>query len=286
MHSNIAPDALGQWLVAEGGAEAAAWLKSQLAGILDPPSGHKLFMAYSLCGRKFPDTPIAPPPAALMDQMTYLREHQIRSRELARVYLLARVLDANPEYFVPKVRQLAQVADTGELVTLLRYLSTLPSAAQLSDLAVDALRTNIADVFDAIALRNPYPARYFNTDQWNQMYLKAAFMQRDLLAIPGVEARANADLARIISDYAHERWAASRDIDPIFWRPVAAYLDQDGLLADMRRLLKSPDPREQKAGYLVCRASGLARVQDLIWVHPLHAEFQNHPFRWEDLKAK
>src|SRR5690606_6398077 len=155
-----------------------------------------------------------------------------------------------------------QVADTSELVTFLKYLMLLPNAESFRATAVATLRTNVSTVFDAIALNNPYPSKYFNDQQWNQMYLKAAFMQRDLSKIVDIDKRANADLARIISDYAHERWAASRDIDPYFWRPVPQFLD-DRLLSDMERLLNSDNVAEKMVGALCCYLSDNGRAKSL-----------------------
>lgn len=278
------PDLLRGLLSRAADADATDWLESRLPEILDPPSARNLFLTYSLVGRTFPDREVTGIDGDTSGVHAYLSRHGIRQGELARVYLLARALVSDPEYFTPKVRQLAQVADTGELVTFLRYISLLPGCEAFADTAVDALRTNIADVFKAIALDNPYPAAHFNTQQWNQMYLKAAFMQLDLLAIPEVESRANPDLVRIISDYAHERWAASREIDPVFWRPVSPFLE-GALLQDMQRLLSSPNPAEQQAGYLCCRASGKPEARELISGHPMDNAYSESPFGWEDINA-
>ena len=159
-------------------------------------------------------------------------------------------MEADNDFFAPKVANIIQVADTGELETFLKFLILLPNPENYKSAAVDALRTNISTVFNAIAFHNPYPSLFFNDQQWNQMYLKTAFMQGDLSAILDIDERANKDLARIISDYAHERWAASRDIDPYFWRPVSKFLD-DTLLLDMKRLLESGNPTENKGGSIM-----------------------------------
>jgi hypothetical protein len=107
-------------------------------------------------------------------------------------------------------------------------------------------------------------------------------MQRDLLSIIGVEDRANGALAKIISDYAHERWAASRDIDPHIWRPVSGFLNEV-LLSDMKRLLDSSQIAEQRAGYLCCAASNDARAKTLIARHPIATNFESKPFNWYTL---
>ena len=203
---------------------------------------------------------------------------------MARIYLLVRVLEADRESFAPKVANIIQVADTGELETFLKFLVLLPRPEDYKTPAVDVLRTNIATVFNAIALNNPYPARFFDEQQWNQMYLKTAFMQGDLSAIYQIDQRANGELARIISDYAHERWAASRDIDPYFWRPVSQFLNT-ALLGDMERLLESSDPLENRAGALCCYFSDAPGAKKLLegrseWIE----QIENKTLSWKTLK--
>lgn len=262
--------------------ENLEWLEERVNRVVEDASGKELFLTYSLVGRKISGSGVAIEESGTAGPDGFLGDRAIRKDQLARIYLLSAALEANPDYFVPKVSTLIQVADTGELVTFLTFLPLLPQPQSFLQTAVEALRTNIATVFDAIALNNPYPREQFNQQQWNQMYLKAAFMGRDLLQISGVEQRANADLARIISDYAHERWAASRSVDPQIWRPVGPFLDQT-LLADMERLLSSPDIREQKAGYLSCLASESDSARELIREHPLRNEYESDPFDWKDI---
>ncbi len=283
MNWNSDLQTLGEPLLQQLEPEERTWLEERLASVLESTSGRELFLAYSLIGRKLQGGEVTFP-ASSEGATAYLAEHKIRQGELARIYLLASALEAKPELFTDKVSKLIEMADTGELIVFLRYLPVLPGSEAFLAVAVEALRTNISDVFDAIALNNPYPATHFNEQQWNQMYLKAAFMQRDLLQIIGVDRRANADLARIISDYAHERWAASRDIDPLFWRPVGRFL-KGQLLEDMRRLLEQGDPAEQMAGYLCCRVSESEQAAALISVHPLSESYRQNPFEWKDIKS-
>ena len=233
------------------------WLQRRLEGLKDAESARDLYMAYTLCAQHFADNPMK----GAEEIHPLFGIHPPSEKEYARLSLLHAALEERAAFYTPKVLKLIQVADTGELITFLRYLVVLPEHKEFVFAAVEALRTNIADVFEAIALNNPYPKGFFNEQQWNQMYLKAAFMQLDLTQIDGVEERANNNLTRIISDYAHERWAASRQIDPCIWRPVSPFLDEV-LLADMKRLFESDFKAERLAAYLVGIKSGAAVLEE------------------------
>ncbi|MGB6152017.1 MAG: EboA domain-containing protein [Pricia sp.] len=249
-------------------ASIISWIEEKLKGIIETASAKDLYMAYSLLSVEI--NPVKKLDAkGLNDKKlsNYLEAQKADTLQIARIYLLSKVLEENSAYFQPKVSNLIQVADSSELVTFLKFLILLPEPENYKQAAVEALRTNIATVFDAISADNPYPAAYFNDQQWNQMYLKAAFMQQELSRIPNIDQRANQDLTRIISDYAHERWAASRDVDPYFWRPVGDFLD-DNLLEDMKRLLQSNRVAENRAGALCCYRSDNPKAEALLNTNP------------------
>ncbi|MBU2902878.1 EboA domain-containing protein [Maribacter dokdonensis] len=234
-----------------GAPDSVAWLKGKIESLKENKSSKDLFMTYSLLNVKFDAANVISFDALDTTSSRYLSGHKATMLQVSRIYFLAEVLSQDIEFYTPKVANIIQVADTGELETFLKYLVLLPNPEAYKQTAVEALRTNIATIFDAISLNNPYPAEYFNDQQWNQMFLKAAFMERDLSQIASIDERANEDLARIISDYAHERWAAGRKIDPLFWRPVSKFLNEQ-LLGDMKTLLNSDDVIENLAGALCC----------------------------------
>ena len=260
------------------------WLERKLDHIKKEKSGKDLFLTYSLIGSRISDDPVDTFQLEDKELHRYLELQGANKRQMARIYLLADVLMADPEFFAPKVNNIIQVADTSELETFLKYLILLPDAERFKTTAVATLRTNVSTVFDAIALNNPYPSKYFNDQQWNQMYLKAAFMQRDLSKIADIDKRANRDLARIISDYAHERWSASRNIDPYFWRPVSQFLEGQ-LLFDMERLLNSDNVSEKKAGALCCYRSDNEKARELLKKYPdLLEQAESEKISWENIK--
>jgi len=264
--------------------DALDWLAEKTNKLETSKSARDLFMTYSLLASKFDKTQTVKYGSEENDTISYFKSHAADLLQMSRIYLLTKVLEVNPEFYTQEVAKIIQVADTTELETFLRYLTMLPQSERFKYSAVEALRTNISIIFDAITLNNPYPALYFNDQQWNQMYLKAAFMDRDLGMIESVDERANADLTRIISDYAHERWAASRTIDPMFWRPVSKFMD-DTLLSDMERLLSSENPIENKAGALCCYFSEDDRALALLGKHKeLKEQIASNKITWNTLK--
>lgn len=102
--------------------------------------------------------------------------------------------------------------DAAEQQSWLRGVSLLPSPERLLPLVIDACRSNILPVFQAVACGNPFPAQHFADLNFNQMVLKALFNNLPLADIVGLPARRNAELARMASDYADERRSAGRTI--------------------------------------------------------------------------
>ncbi len=271
-------------LIKYGNAESVAWLKGKIEKLADDKSSKDLFMTYSLLNVKFEGVKPISFESQDSESDRYFSAHSANILQVARIYLLSEVIRQDLDFYTPKVANIIQVADTSELETFLKYLILLPNPEAYKQTAVEALRTNIATIFDAISLNNPYPARFFNDQQWNQMFLKAAFMERDLSQIEAVDKRANQDLTRIISDYAHERWAAGRKIDPLFWRPVSKFLNEE-LLNDMRKLLNSEDVIENNAGALCCYLSENDKAMALLNSKPeLKHKIADGQITWNTIK--
>lgn len=262
------------------------WLEEKINLIVGSQSAKDLYLTYSLLPSKIDLVTELKLSAGISDVSKYLVVQKADSHQITRIYLLRKVLMADKEFFVPKIAKLIEVADTSELETFLKFLILLPSPEDYKNTAVEALRTNISTVFNAIAHHNPYPSQFFDDQQWNQMYLKTAFMQGDLSAILDIDKRANKELTRIISDYAHERWAAGRDIDPYFWRPVSKFLDV-ALLSDMERLLNSENPIENRAGALCCYHSENPEAKSLLKSHQkMIQQIENKGLSWKTLKEQ
>ena len=101
-----------------------------------------------------------------------------------------------------------------ESVALYQTLPLFSPRELLKARAAEGIRSNMTAVFEAVALRNPYPAVYLEEGAWNQLVLKAFFVGSDVRQIVGLDQRANATLRRMLVDYANERRAAGRSVDP------------------------------------------------------------------------
>ena len=181
-------------------ADAAAWLRAQRAKVAAGDE-RALFLAFGLAPRKVgkADLPADRLPGWSIDQAV-------------RINLL-RAFPADDEArWLVAFDALVDAAEVRELIALYQGLPALPFPAALAERAADGLRTNVKGVFEAIAHRNPFPAEHFDDGRWNQMVLKALFIESSLEPILGLRERMNDDLARMLRDYASERTAAGRAV--------------------------------------------------------------------------
>jgi hypothetical protein len=133
--------------------------------------------------------------------------------ELGRATLLLRAVEAvAPSAAEVLVNECFSRGDNRERQAVLRALSLLPDPQRFLPTAIEACRSSVQPVFEAIACENPYPARHFPQHAFNQMVLKAVFTGVAVGRIVGLESRFDRELARMAADYAQERRAAGRTI--------------------------------------------------------------------------
>ena len=133
--------------------------------------------------------------------------------DLARGALLLGAMEAAPaSEHVSLATEAFRRGDNGERMALLRALALLPEPERFVELAIEACRTHVLDVFQAIACENPFPSSFFPQLHFNQLVIKAMFLELALERILGWRERNNAELCRMAADYAAERRAAGRSV--------------------------------------------------------------------------
>lgn len=254
--------------------KAMGWLLAQSKKIESQESLQPFFIAYSAASRYFENRPLAltaEEKAAAETLRPGFQPEYWSLLQTARSLLLLALPQQDAEAFSGALDRLAETADVAEQTALYAALPLLPFSEALRKRAAEGIRTNMTVVFDAIALHNPYPADYLDEGAWNQMVLKAVFMDRPLYQIWGAGRRANPELAQMLLHFAHERWAAGRSVTPELWRFVGPFLKQDSF-TDMERVSREGTPVEREAVLLACAASTLPQAQQLLLQYPEQAQ--------------
>jgi len=275
--------ALEQWLIARLPGDAAAWLKSSAQWLRDGGGDKDLYMSVSLVPRKIGKADLALG-AVELGQATAARPgwdpREWSLDQAARVLLLLAAA-SDGATFSRRLDQLCATADVGELVAFYRGLPLYPDQPRHVLRAAEGVRTNMKAVFQAVAHHNPYPSEQLAEPAWNQMVLKALFIGIILDPIVGLDRRANPALARMLCDYAHERWAAGRPISPELWRCVGPHARGD-MLADLRRVLEKGTDPERAAAALALSISPDPAASGLLWAYPeLSVAVSNHKISWQ-----
>lgn len=148
---------------------------------------------------------------------------------LARVWLLIQPNAADKEKYFRGIENLFTTGEMNELVALYSVLPLLPYPKLWVKRCAEGIRSNIGLVLEAIMYHNPYPAENLDEGAWNQLIMKGLFTDKHVRFITGVDERNNPELVRILLDFAKERWAAGRTVDPVLWDIAAKFTDTERL---------------------------------------------------------
>jgi hypothetical protein len=282
-------DLLQLWLTRQLAEPARLWFEGQMAALSPDTDDRQLYMALGLVPRKLGKDDLALLPADL-DQANTARPgwdpSGLSVDQAARIAILLKAGGA-AEAFRDRFVQLCRTADMAEQVAFYRGLPLYPNPELLAHQAGEAARTNMRSVFEALAHNNPYPFEQFDDNRWNHMVLKALFIGSKLHPIQGLGQRANAELARILRDYAHERWAAGREVTPELWRSVGDAPRVDEGLEDLQRALQGDDPLERQGAALALAARSEPEAKALLETAPdLERAIETGDLSWDNLAAK
>lgn len=183
--------------------------------------------------------------------------------DAARVRLLE-ALPLSGDALVAEVTALYRHGDAHEKRGVLRALSGLAERDGVGDrflpLVEDGLRSN--DVRIVAAAVQDYAALHLPDAAWRQAVLKCVFVGVPLEVVAGLARRGDADLARMLVSFAHERIAAGRDVPADIWPVVDAHpsvLEESGLAAE----LESPVPERRDAARRALADRPIRRPNDI-----------------------
>lgn len=254
----------------QAGEKGTLWLEQQRIAVEKEAHPKKLFMAFSMASRFFSKDPL------YISEKDLKEADEIRSGfqpaglnllQAARIYLLLLLPAADQAAWFEAWHKLFETADMHEQEALYAALPLMPYPQMLTKQAAEGIRTNITPVFDAVALENPYPADFLPQDAWNQMVLKAVFMQRPLYKINKAGERANAELTQMLIDFSRERRAAGRKVVPELWYLTGRFLTGENF-GDIERVVREGETVEREAALLACSMSTLPAAKQLLEEHP------------------
>ncbi len=223
--------------------EAWAWLSERLGDT----NARTLNSTFALISRKTGKQPLDlsdPLAKEVKDVIPGLSMEGWTSDRLARICLLVHLDPADKEHYFKIIEDLFRAAEVTELEALYTALPFLAYPADWTLRCAEGIRSNIGTVLEAVMYGNPYPATYLSESAWNQLVMKAFFTDKDIARIYGLRERANEDLSQILSDYAHERWAAGRQVNPQLWR-VAGFCPTGSIISDLEKVMET-GPDEEK----------------------------------------
>ncbi|MDQ0640385.1 muconolactone delta-isomerase [Pedobacter sp. W3I1] len=186
---------------------------------------------------------------------------------LCRVWLLSALNSEDQDKLHATVDRLFLAAEMNEAVALYSALPFLAHPEIWVKRCAEGIRSNIGSVLEAIMENNPYPAENLDEAAWNQLVLKAFFTEKNIKLIVGLDKRANLDLASTLIDYAKERWAAGRKVNPQLWRLVGKFINAE-IFETLKVGLQHYDQIEQRAIALAVSQSNYQPAKDYISTFP------------------
>lgn len=205
---------------------------------------------------------------------------------LARLCLILHIDTSEKGKYLKTIDDLFLAAEVQELVALYSSISLFAWPEDWKLRCAEGIRSNIGFVLESIMYHNPYPAKYLDEKAWNQLVLKAFFTDKDLNKIAGLDEGANAELATTLQDYAHERWAAHRSINPQLWRLTTKFIDEK-LLIDLKRLFEKGNLRDKQSAALTAFYSDFSSAKALLNEFPeLLKAIENKELTWTNLSPE
>lgn len=263
---------------------AVEWLQRQAEKIAGGEKSTSLFLSFSQASRFFPKDNLTLIDSEIAEARSLRKDWRPETWNLlvaARAYLAMHVPHEPVESWRTQLSRLFETGDIFEQEALYSALCILPHQELLASRASEGLRSNMTTIFDAVALNNPFPAEQLNEMAWNQLVLKAIFLQRPMYQIIGIDTRNNRGLAETLLDAVRERWSANRSVMPELWRFVSPFIDDTNIHL-IKKLFENGNALEIQSGMLACVTSEHPEVMELVNSHTdLKEKIEAGEITWE-----
>jgi hypothetical protein len=211
--------------------------------------------------------------------------HGWSADRLCRLCLIMHLDPSDKDKYFKTIENLF-LSEMTELVTLYSSLPLFAYPNLWVMRCAEGIRSNIGSVLEAIMYHNPYPAEHLDEKAWNQMILKALFTGKDVNQIYHLDERSNLELVLTLSDYAHERWAAERKVNPLLWRLTVNFVN-DRILNDLKKVLAEGDLAERQAAALAVSGSSSESAKKLLnGYKDLSSAIKRGELNWESLGSE
>ena len=261
-HRHLSPAAIPQaiellsaWLKTRLPIDAFAWFDNELRGLQTQPEQARWFKALGMAPRKLGKADLQPSQVELQAAQTLrqgLDPTEWSVDQTARIAFTLAFYQGDEAGFVQHVAMLIDTSEINELLAIFRGFALFPHPEALEPKAREAIRSTMRPVYEAMSHRNPYPFEFFDEAAWNQMIVKAFFLDSSIWQIQGVDERYNADLSEILISLVQERWAAGRFIAPEIWRCAVPHANAEGVAVILQALAGKALERELQVIAKVC----------------------------------
>jgi len=287
-NQNALKSKLGDCIRQRVSDDAWRWLEEKSSLISKNENIQNFLVAFGAATRKTGKEPVVLTESEIEEIQRirpYLTVQHWEIDRLCRLWLLMHLDTTSKNDYVRTIESLFPTAEMREQVALYSALPVLAYPESWRGRCSEGIRSNIADVLESIMCNNPYPSENLDEPAWNQLVMKAIFTEKPIHLIVNLDERANQELANILSDYAHERWAAHRAIHPLLWRCVGKFINEKSF-PDIMRIAYSEQSTEREAAALACAQSNYAPALDLLEKNGELRAIVKSGMTWNDLAKK
>lgn len=226
--------------------ERMQWLQSAIAGIKASQDVVNELLKFSAGARRVlgQDKLTTGAKIEIVGEDVALPISHWNTADAGRALLILQALLSASEQCDLIVRSYFEQGDESEIAIIVRVVNLLKNPERYKFYVREVGRTNSKPLYAALAQLNPYPARYYDDHEFNQLVLKALFIGIGIDTVIGLRDRANAELSKMCEDYIDERLAAGRSIPPDIWLALEPFASENGINLIQRHLhAETPEHR-------------------------------------------